>query len=557
MQNLSDFIRKNSLFLGIIIFQLVTMAVISPETALGLCVIVLLVLIGAYLIHKNALKQEINKGEDAKSQPFGVPAKSELALMYIQIDNYDEVLAATPEENRPELLARIDKAITQWVQSYDGFIKKFDDDKFLSAVTVEKFRKIEEGKFQILEKIKEIKTTNALPVTLSIGASYGKGSLLELNRTAQNALELCLGRGGDQAVVKAEGKTYFYGGRTKEVEKYTRVRARVIAHALRDLIEEADKVLVLGHIFLDMDALGAGIGMVKAARNLKKEGYFVLSPNQGHSVESLLKLLLEDEETQKYFIAEKDALKVQTKDTLVIIVDTHKPSFCYSQKILERAEKVVLIDHHRRGEEFIEKAMLVYLEPYASSTSEMVTEMLHYMGEEIKLTPREATALLAGICVDTRNFAFKTGVRTFDAASYLRRHGADPTLVFKLFQEDIGEFQNRAEVVKRMQILPGHIAISYYDKKCENPRLAAAHAANALLEIKGVYAAFVLVPFEDGVAISGRSLGGINVQRILEKLGGGGHLTVAGAQISNVTMEEAIKQLRNAIDDFLKEGDAS
>lgn len=557
MQILSDFIKKNSLLLGIIIFQFLTTAVISPKTALWLGVIVLLVLAGAYFFHKKTLEQEIEKGEEANRQPLEFPAKSELAIMYIQIDNYDEVLAATPEENRPELLARIDKAITQWVQSYEGFIKKFDDDKFLSAVSAEKFRQIEQNKFNILEKIKEIKTSNALPVTLSIGASYGKDSLLELNKKAQNALELCLGRGGDQAVVKAESKTYFYGGRTKEVEKYTRVRARVIAHALRDLIEEADKVLVLGHIFLDMDALGAGIGMVKAARCLKKEGYFVLSPHQGHSVETLLKLLQEDEETQRYFLAEKEALKVQTRDTLVIIVDTHKPSFCYSQKILQLAEKVVLIDHHRRGEEFIEKAMLVYLEPYASSTSEMVTEMIQYMGEEIKLNPREATALLAGICVDTRNFAFKTGVRTFDAASYLRRHGADPTLVFKLFQEDIGEFQNKAEVVTRMQILPGHIALSYYDKKCENPRLTAAHAANSLLEIKGVYAAFVLVPFEDGVAISGRSLGDINVQRILEKLGGGGHLTVAGAQIPNVTVEEAMKRLKEAIDEFLKEGDAS
>jgi c-di-AMP phosphodiesterase-like protein len=557
MQRHFDFIKKNSLFLAIIIFQLFAAALINPKIALGLGAIIFLVLIGAYIFSKKKLEKEREKLEEAKEKPFEFPAKSGVAIMYIQIDNYDEVFAATPEENRPELLARIDKTITQWVQSYEGFIKKFDDDKFLSAVTAEKFHQIEENKFNILEKIKEIKTPNALSVTLSIGASYGKDSLLELNRMAQNALELCLGRGGDQAVVKAEGKTYFYGGRTKEVEKYTRVRARVIAHALRDLIEEADKVLVLGHIFLDMDALGAGIGMVKAVRCLKKEGYFVLSPNQGHSVEALLKLLYEDDETQRYFMPEKEALKVQTRDTLVVIVDTHKPSFCYSQKILQRAEKVVLIDHHRRGEEFIDKAILVYLEPYASSTSEMVTEMIQYMGEEIKLSPREATALLAGISVDTRNFSFKTGVRTFDAASYLKRHGADPTLVFKLFQEDVGEFNKRAEVVKRMQILPGNIALSYYDKKCENPRLTAAHAANALLEIKGVHAAFVLVPFEDGVAISGRSLGEINVQRILEKLGGGGHLTVAGAQISNVTVEDGMKRLKEAIDEFLKEGDVS
>lgn len=557
MQNPWYFIKKNGLFLIIAAFQLLVTAAISPKTALWLGAVVLLLLVGAYFFQKNALERKAEKAEEPKEGIQELPAKAGLAVMYIQIDNYDEVLSATPEENRPELLARIDKTITQWIYGHEGFIKKFDDDKFLAAVTAENFRMIEENKFNILEKIKEIKASNAIPVTLSIGASCGRGNLLELSRTAQNALELCLGRGGDQAVVKAEGKTYFYGGRTREVEKYTRVRARVIAHALRDLIEESDKVLVLGHIFLDMDALGAGMGMVRAARSLQKEAYFVMSPNQGHSVEAFLKYLQEDDETKGYFLTEEEALRLQSKDTLVIIVDTHKPSFSYSQKILEQAEKVVLIDHHRRGEEFIEKAVLVYLEPYASSTCEMVAEMIQYMGKEIKLNPRVATALLAGICVDTRNFAFKTGVRTFDAASYLRRQGAEPTLVFKLFQVDLREFLNKAEIVERMQILPGNVAVSCYDRKCENPRLMAAHGANALLEIKGVDAAFVLVPLEDGVAISGRSLGNINVQRILEKIGGGGHLTVAGAQIPKVTVEEAMEQLKGAIDEFLKEGDVN
>ncbi|TYP57433.1 DHH family phosphoesterase [Thermosediminibacter litoriperuensis] len=553
-RNFFDFIKENSLLLGLIVLQLAATALTSLKAAVGFCVLFVLVLLYIYLRNRER-KKPAEEAAD-RVELFGCPIEANLVLMYIQVDNYDEVIAATPEENRPELMARINKVLTQWVQGLDGFIKKFDDDKFLAAVTLNKFHQVEEDKFGILEKIKEIRTASAMPVTLSIGASYGRKSLQELSRIAQDALELCLGRGGDQAVVKTESKTYFYGGRTKEVERYTRVRARVIAHALRDLMEESDLVLVLGHIFLDMDALGAGVGIVKAARCLGRESFFVLSPDQSHAVESLLNLLLEDEEIKKTFISEKAALNLLTRKTLVVIVDTHRPSFCYSQELLKRAERVVVIDHHRRGEEFIEKALLVYLEPYASSTSEMVTEMLSYI-DEVKLTPREATALLAGICVDTRNFAFKTGVRTFDAASYLRRSGADPTVVHRLFQEELGEFNRRAEVVRRAQILPGNIAVSYYDYKPENPRLAAAHAANTLLEIKGVFAAFVLVPIDEGIAISGRSLGDINVQRILEKLGGGGHMAVAGAQIPNVTMEEAINRLKHAIEEFMKEGDSS
>ncbi|ADL08962.1 DHH family phosphoesterase [Thermosediminibacter oceani] len=553
--NFFDFIKKNSLLLGLIVLQLLVMAFADIKAALGFCVLFALVLL--YIYFRGPEREEpAEKTEDGK-KPLRCPDENTPVLMYIQVDNYDEVLAATPEENRPELLARIDKAVTQWVQGLDGFIKKFDDDKFLAAVTMDKFRRVEEGKFAILEKIREIRTKNAMPVTLSIGASYGQKSLLEQSKIAQNALELCLGRGGDHAVVKTGSKTFFYGGKTKEVERYTRVRARVIAHALRDLMEESDLVLVLGHIFLDMDALGAGVGIVKAARCLGRESFFVLSPDQSHAVESLLNLLLEDRDIKETFISEKHALYALTRNTLVVIVDTHRPSFCYSQELLKKAERIVVIDHHRRGEEFIENALLVYLEPYASSTSEMVTEILSYIGEEVKLTPREATALLAGIAVDTRNFVFKTGVRTFDAASYLRRAGADPTLVHRLFQEQLDEFNRRAEVVKRAQILPGHIAISCYDYKPENPRLAAAQAANTLLEIKGVFAAFVLVPVDGGIAISGRSLGDINVQRILEKLGGGGHMAVAGAQIPDVTMEEAIKRLKKAIEEFMEEGDSS
>jgi len=480
-----------------------------------------------------------------------------LVLSYIQVDNFDEIMAVCPDENRPELLARIDKIITQWIQGYGGFIKKYESDKFVAALGLKEFNRAEEDRFSILEEIKELKVGPAISVTLSIGIAYGQNTVLEAGRTAQNALELCLGRGGDQVVIKAEGKTRFFGGKSKEMEKYSRVRARVVSHALRDLIEESDMVVAIGHVFLDMDALGASVGIVAAAKSFGKPGYILLSPEQNPSVESLMELLKGDEDMKKTFLKEDEALGKMTRKTLVIVVDTHKPSFCLSQKMLQKAEKIVVVDHHRRGEEFIDNAFLVYLEPYASSTSEMVTEMLEYMGDEVKLSAISATALLSGIAVDTRNFAFKTGVRTFEAASFLRRVGADPTIVYKLFQEDMETVNARAEVVKRARMDFDHIAISCYLEKPKNPSLSAAQAANSLLEIKGIYASFVLVPTDDGISISARSLGNMNVQRVLEKLGGGGHMTVAGAQLKDTSLEEAMEKLKTAISEYLKEGETA
>ena len=297
------------------------------------------------------------------------------------------------------------------------------------------------------------------------------------------------------------------------------------------------------------------MGIVSAVRSLGKSAYIILTPNQNPSVDSLMELLLSDKEMKNSFMSEAEAFERITRKTLLVVVDTHRPSLSMSPKVLDKAERVVVIDHHRRGEEFIDKALLVYLEPYASSTSEMVTELIQYMGDEIKLTPLAATAMLAGISVDTLNFAFKTGVRTFQAASFLRRAGADPTTVFTLFQEDVEMVHARADVVKRAQRIKEHIAISYYDKKPKNPTLAAAQAANRLIEHKGISASFVLVPTDEGISVSGRSLGNINVQRILEKLGGGGHMAVAGAQLPKMTMDEALEKVKQSVLEYIKEGD--
>lgn len=483
--------------------------------------------------------------------------EKEAAVCYFHVDNYDEIMAACPEENRPELLAKIDKTVTQWVHNYNGLIRKYDDDKYLVILNFGDFQKAEEAKFDILDAVREIKVSQVMAPTLSIGAAYGESTLTMSSKIAQNALELCLGRGGDQVVVKAGGKTYFYGGKTKEVERYSRVRARVISHALRGLIEESDMVMVLGHLFLDMDALGAGVGLVSAVKSLNKPGYIILTPEQSPSVDALVELLLSDEEMKQNFISEKEALDKITKKTLLVVLDTHRPSLLMSEKVLEKAEKVVVIDHHRRGEEFIDKALLVYLEPYASSTSEMVTELIQYMGDDIKIAPLAATAMLSGIAVDTRNFAFKTGVRTFEAASFLRRAGADPIVVYKLFQEEADAVYERAKVIRRAEEFVEHVVISYYEEEPPNPTLAAAQAANSLIGLKGIYASFVLVPMGDKISVSGRSLGNINVQRILEKLGGGGHMTVAGAQLSEISMEEALEKVKQAVIDYMKEGEPS
>lgn len=483
--------------------------------------------------------------------------EKETVVCYVYVDNFDEVMVACGEENRLELLAEIDKTITKWVYNYNGLVRKYDNDKYLVLMSLKDFKKAEEAKLNILDAIREIKAGKTMTPTLSIGAAYGEPSLTKAGKIAQNALELCLGRGGDQAVVKAEGKTYFYGGKTEEMNKYSRVRVRVIAHALGDLVEESDSVMIIGHLFLDMDALGAAAGLANAVKSMNKPGYIILTPEQTSSVDSLLELLLTDEEIKGSFIEESEALNKITKKTLLIVVDTHKPSLLMSQKILEKAERVVVIDHHRRGEEFIDKALLVYLEPYASSTSEIVTEIIQYMGDDIKISPIVATAMLAGIAVDTRNFAFKTGARTFEAASYLRRAGADPTMVYKLFQEDADAVYERAKVLQRAQQVAEHVVISYFDEEPKNPTVAAAQAANGLIGLKGISASFVLAPMGERITISARSLGDINVHRILEELGGGGHMTVAGAQLSNVTMEEAIEKVKEAILKHLKEGETN
>jgi len=472
----------------------------------------------------------------------------------LEVDNLDEVMKDVDEVHQPIILADIDRIIGSWALLNNASIQKFSNGEYILHFTQKQLALMEENRFEILDKVREINSGNQIPLTLSIGVGVNGKTYSELQKFAKSAVDIALARGGDQAVVKNHDKLSFYGGKSKAVEKRTKVKARVIAYALRQLIEQAQDILIMGHEMADLDCLGASLGIYRCCKNQNKPVRIVLNRTNA-GIENLMNELREDEEYDNVFISGDEALTYDSKGTLLIIVDVHRPSFTVEPQLINKIEKKVIIDHHRRGTEFVDDAVLTYIEPYASSTSELVTEILQYMFEKPKIKQIEAEALLAGIFIDTKNFSFQTGVRTFEAASFLRRAGADTTLTRQLFQDDMETFLARAEVVQKAQMFRNNIAISYIPKDVANPALIAAQAADELLNIKGINASFVLSEREGYIYISGRSLGDINVQIVLEKLGGGGHLTVAGAQLSGISMEEAISMVKNAIDEYLKEGE--
>ncbi|HHU70066.1 MAG TPA: phosphoesterase [Thermoanaerobacterales bacterium] len=477
-----------------------------------------------------------------------------VVISTIQVDNYTEVMQGTEDANKPLVAAEIEKSLREWAQSLKGILTKFAEDKYILVFQYKFLEKLTKEKFSILDKFREIKAGNKIPITLSIGVGFSGDTLTESGLFSERALDLALGRGGDQAVVKIKDKVSFYGGKSKAVEKRTKVKARVIAHALRELMEGASNILVMSHDIPDMDALGAAVGIIKAGKTVGREAYFIYQ-DTNPSLKGIVGLLKNDEEYSNALITSDKAARFINCDTLLIVVDTHKPNFVSNPEILDQVNKVVVIDHHRRGEEFIDDPLLIYLEPYASSTCELITEILQYLDDDIKMKEIEATALLAGIIMDTQKFSFKTGVRTFEAASFLRRKGADPTIIHQLFQEEAEAFIYRAEIVKNAEILYDKIAIAVLPPKDINPHLAVAQGANALLHLKNITASFVISEDENGAIISGRSLGDISVQLILEKLGGGGHLTVAGAQLYNVGIQEGLKELKKAIREYMEEGE--
>ncbi|MFD1928357.1 DHH family phosphoesterase [Sporosarcina siberiensis] len=478
-------------------------------------------------------------------------------IAIILIDNYDELAQAMDDQTRSQLNSLVTSHINKWGTENGIFVKRIASDRFLAVFNEEILTNLEKTRFSILDDIRETKANQSTALTLSIGVGMGSTSLNELGELAQSSLDLVLGRGGDQVAIKQpDGKVKFYGGKTNPVEKRTRVRARVISHALRDLIKSSDKVFIMGHKMPDMDSIGAAIGVRKMAKLNGVEGYIVVNYDElDGSVSRLMHEIKQDTDLYSKFIEPEVALPLITERSLVIVVDTHKPSLVADDRLLDKSEKVVVIDHHRRGEEFINNSMLVYMEPYASSTAELVTELLEYQPKHEKLTMLEATTLLAGIIVDTKSFTLRTGARTFEAASYLRTNGADTILVQRLLKEDIDTYVKRAKIIETVELTEEGVAIAKGADHTVYNSVLIAQTADILLTMKDVTASFVIAERADGkIGISARSLGELNVQLVMEELGGGGHLTNAACQLDVETIAEAEVILKSVIEAKIEGG---
>lgn len=472
------------------------------------------------------------------------------------IDNYDDLMQGVSDANKPQMMAEIERRITGWMAFSDGIIKKIERDRFFFFFKQGKLKAMEDKRFEILDAVKEINQDNKFPVTLSIGLAINAPTILESFQDAEVAIDIALGRGGDQVVIKDGGSFRFYGGNTREHEKRTRVKSRVIAHALRELIDQSPQVMIMGHWNPDIDCFGAALGIYRIVRHRGIPANIVLSDSNA-AIDAMVYKVNKDPEYAEAFISSSTATERINGKTLLVIVDTHRAIFTECPELFKLTDQVVVIDHHRKGADFISDAVLTYHEIYASSTSEMVTEILQYVDDNIKLKPLEAEALFAGIVMDTKNFTFKTGVRTFEAASYLRRQGVDTISVKHLFQNDLQTFTAISNVVKDAEIIYDNLAISICPPDIKDSQMIAAQAADQLINLKGLQASFVLCSVGGDIAISGRSFGDVNVQVIMEKLGGGGHLSMAGAQLSGVNAYEARDRLKNAIREYMENSTVS
>lgn len=497
--------------------------------------------------NKVVLLSFINKTEENSLKKTLEDTKVVVGILFI--DNYEETMQGLDSIDRAEISSIIEKEIRTWVSENNGVINKLDKDKYVIFVEKQNVCQMEKDTFKILEKVKNITNKTKLPVTISIGMSYSENTLDERYMASSSALDIALGRGGDQVVIKKDKKFDFYGGANLGLEKTSRVRARTISQALKELIEKSDRVYIMGHKNTDIDCIGSSVGIYKIAQSLKKEASILIDSKFSSSTNIVLNRLKEMDEYKNVFITKDDIKKQDFTNSLLVIVDTHKKSYLAYPDIVDSMDKKVIIDHHRRGPEFIDDALLTYHEIYASSTSELVTEILMYL-DNIKLTSVEAESMYAGIVVDTKNFTFKTGVRTFEVAAYLKRYGLDLTEVKQVFQNDFATYVAKVDIVKKAEIIRGEIAISSCEESYDDMPVIAAQAADELLNITGILASFVLCKVDEIVMISGRSMGDINVQAILEKVGGGGHLTFAGAQLAGITIDEAKAKLIDSINDY-------
>lgn len=473
-----------------------------------------------------------------------------IVVSLIFIDNYQEVLDSVEEVRHPLLVAVIDRKINKMAYDLSGIVRKFEKDKYIFIFSKDKLDYLKENKFPITESVREIDMGNNFPVTLSIGIGMNGNSLAQSMEFARAAVDLALSRGGDQVLMKDNDKFFFFGGNSKEVGPNNRVRARVKAYALTELIEEASEVLVMGHKNADLDSLGAALGVHFIATALQKNCKIVLN-RVSTSIDALYESIIEEDKYEDAFINDAEAVKLVTPRTLLIVVDTHIPSICESPGLLDMVKNIVIFDHHRKSTEAIEGAVLTYHEPFASSACELITEMFLYINRNIKLNSIISDALLAGITVDTKNFVLRTGTKTFEAAAYLKRNGADTVRVRSFFKSSMDLYMLKANTVANSEIFNENMALSVLNSKTENPMLLAAQAADELLSISDIEASFVLCKVGDYICVSARSLESINVQVIMEKLGGGGHKSVAAAQIESDNVNEVINLLKQAINETL------
>jgi c-di-AMP phosphodiesterase-like protein len=475
---------------------------------------------------------------------------SRVAIGMLFIDNYEETMQGLDEIQKAEVSSILTKEIRSWARENNGVLAKLDKDKYAIFIEKKYVEKIENDSFDILERVRNLTKITKLPITLSIGVSYNEETLEERYNAGQSALDIALGRGGDQAVVKKDKKYDFFGGSNIGLEKTSKVKARTMAQAIRELIEKSEKIYVMGHRNSDLDCIGAAIGISKIAKFLNKSVNVIVDNKCNASTEGLIEKIKYDKEYEDVFKTYSEVKNDDFTNCLLIVVDTHKKSYLVEPDLLDKFENVAVIDHHRRGPEFIDNAVLTYHEIYASSATELVVELLMYM-DGIEISSNEAECMYAGLVVDTKNFMFKTGVRTFEVAAYLKKFGIDVAEIKLLFQNDFDTYVAKVDIVKNAEFIHNKIAISVSNATHEDMPIIVAQAADELLSISGIQASFVLCMVDGIVMISGRSMGDINVQTILEKIGGGGHLTFAGAQMAGTTLEEAKAKLLESIEEYL------
>lgn len=498
-----------------------------------------------YLFDETEMNQYIRQKEDEK-----------LVTGLLYLDNYEEALNSVEEVRRSLLVALIERKLNKYFGEVDGLIKKLEKDKFILVMRQRSLEELKKNRFNILEDVKTVNIGNDMAVTISIGIGINAPTYSQNYEYARIAIDLALGRGGDQVVIKDRDQMTYFGGKSQQMGKSTRVKARVKAHALREFMVSKDKVVVMGHKIPDVDSIGAGIGIYRAAKSLNKKAHIVVN-NPTMSVRPIIESFRDNQDyDENMFISSDEARDIVDDNTVVVVVDTNKPSYTECEDLLHMSKTIVVLDHHRQGSEVIQNAVLSYIEPYASSACEMVAEILQYFSDDIRIYNIEADALYSGIIIDTNNFTSKTGVRTFEAAAFLRRCGADVTRVRKMFRDDLQSYRAKAEAIRHVETYKGCFAIAVCPTDgVDSPTVVASQAANELLNIDSVKATFVLTDYQNKIFISARAIDEVNVQLIMEKMGGGGHINMAGAQLPGATIDEAIGQLKETIDQMIKEGD--